>query len=162
MIVLLYLFDFSVQSYTFFFSVSHKFKRILISLSSLFPRNCRASVDGPFCSPKPSLSGNPFFQLPCALALLLCAWRLFRALGCGGVGEVDYMVGFRCGAVAGALLRQSRDTAEALSEMFLVAPCALSEGIAHSLGLLQYSQYCHHSLIRARCGWILLRFYYWQ
>ena len=27
---------------------------------------------------KPSLSGNPFFQPPCALALLLCAWRLFR------------------------------------------------------------------------------------
>ena len=49
-------------------------------------------------------------------------------LGCGGVGEVDYMVGVRCGAVASALLRQSRDTAEALSEMFLVAPCALSEG----------------------------------
>ena len=39
---------------------------------------------------KPPLSGNPFFQPPCALALLLCAWRLFRALGCGGVGEVDY------------------------------------------------------------------------
>ena len=67
---------------------------------------------------KPSLSGNPFFQPPCALALLLCAWRLFRALGCG-VGEVDYMVGVRCGAVASALLRQYRDTAEALSEMFL-------------------------------------------
>ena len=49
-------------------------------------------------------------------------------LGCGGVEEVDYMVGFRCGAVASALLRQSRDTAEALSEIFLVAPCALSEG----------------------------------
>ena len=41
--------------------------------------------------PKPSLSGNPFFQPPCALALLLCAWWLFRALGCGGVGEVGYM-----------------------------------------------------------------------
>ena len=40
---------------------------------------------------KPSLSGNPFFQPLCALALLLCAWRLFRALGCGGVGEVGYM-----------------------------------------------------------------------
>ena len=26
----------------------------------------------------PSLSGNPFFQPLCALALLLCAWRLFR------------------------------------------------------------------------------------
>ena len=101
---------------------------------------------------KPSLSGNPFFQPPCALALLLCAWRLFRVLGCGGVGEVDYMVGVRCGAVASALLRQYRDTAEALSEMFLVAPCALSEGRAHSLGLLQYSQHCHRSLIRARCG----------
>ena len=37
---------------------------------------------------KPTLSGNPFFQPPCALALLLCAWLLFRALGCGGVGEV--------------------------------------------------------------------------
>ena len=85
--------------------------------------------------------GNPFFQPPCALALLLCAWRLFCALGCGGVGEVAYMVGFRCGAVASALLRQSRDTAEALSEMFLVAPCALSECRAHSLGLLQYSQH---------------------
>ena len=69
-------------------------------------------------------------------------------------------VGFRCGAVASALLRQSRDTAEALSEMFLVAPCALSEGKAHSLGLLQYSQHCHRSLIRARCGWLLLRFYH--
>lgn len=33
-------------------------------------------------------------------------------------------VGVRCGAVAIALLRQSRDTAEALSEMFLVAPCS--------------------------------------
>lgn len=52
-------------------------------------------------------------------------------------------VGVRCGAVASALLRQSRDTAEALSEMFLVAPCALSEGRAQSLGLLQYSQHCH-------------------
>ena len=49
--------------------------------------------------------------------------------------------GVRCGAVASALLRQSRDTAEALSEMFLVAPCALSEGRAHSLRLLQYSQH---------------------
>ena len=74
-------------------------------------------------------------------------------LGCGGVGEVwATWVGFRCGAVASALLRQSRDVAEALSEMFLVAPCALSEGRAHSLGLLQYSQHCHRSLIRARCG----------
>ena len=51
----------------------------------------------------------------------------------------------RCGAVASALLRQSRDTAEALSEMFLIAPCALSEGRAHSLGLLHYSQHCHGS-----------------
>ena len=49
-------------------------------------------------------------------------------LGCGGVGEVDYMVGVRCGAVASALLRQYRDTAEALSEMFLVTQCALSGG----------------------------------
>ena len=68
--------------------------------------------------------------------------------------------GVRCVAVASALLRQSRDTAEALSEMFLVAPCALSEGRAHSLGLLQYSQHCHRSLIRTRCGWLLLRFYH--
>ena len=105
-----------------------------------------------FHSPKPSLSDNPFFQPPCALALLLCAWRLFRVLGCGGVGEVDYMVGVRCEAVASALLRQSRDVAKALSEMFCLAPCALSEGRAHSLGLLQYSQHCHRSLIRARCG----------
>ena len=60
---------------------------------------------------KLSLSGNPFFQPPCALALLLCAWRLFRVLGCGGVGEVDYMVGVRCGAVASALLRQSCEVA---------------------------------------------------
>ena len=36
--------------------------------------------------------------------------------------------GVRCGAVTSALLRPSRDTAEALSEMFLIAPCALSEG----------------------------------
>ena len=102
--------------------------------------------------PKNTLSGNPFFQPLCALALLLCVWRLFRALGCGGVGEVGYMVELRCGAVASALLRLSRDTAEALSELFLAAPCALSEGRAHSLGLLQYSQHCHRSLIRARCG----------
>ena len=50
---------------------------------------------------------------------------------CLGVEEWERWatwVGFRCGAVASALLRQSRDTAEALSEMFLVAPCALSEG----------------------------------
>lgn len=111
----------------------------------------------------PTHSENTFFQPPCALALLLCAWRLFRALGCGGVGEVGYTwVGVRYGAVASALLRQSRDTAEALSEMFLVVPCALSEGRAHSLGLLQYSQHCHRSLIQTRCGWLLLRFYHWQ
>ena len=70
--------------------------------------------------------------------------------------------GGRCGAVASALLRQSRDVAEALSEMFLVVPCALSEGRAHSLGLLLYSQHCHRWLIRASCGWLLLRFYHWQ
>ena len=46
--------------------------------------------DAPVILPKPTLSGNPFFQPPCALALLLCAWRLFRALGCGEVGEVGY------------------------------------------------------------------------
>ena len=63
---------------------------------------------------KPTLSGNPFFQPPCALALLLCAWRLFRALGCGGVGEVGYIGRGRCGAVTSALLRQSLDTAEAI------------------------------------------------
>ena len=97
---------------------------------------------------KPSLSGYSFFQPPCALALLLCAWRLFRALGCGGVGEVDYMSRGRCGAVASALLRQSRDTAEALSEMFLVAPCTLSEGRAQSLGLLQYSQHCRYDFYK--------------
>ena len=61
-------------------------------------------------------------------------------------------VGVVCGAVASALLRQSCDVAEALSEMFLVAPCALSEGRAHSLGLLQYSQRCHRWLIRSKCG----------
>ena len=51
-----------------------------------------------------------------------CAW-LWRS-GRGGL----HWGGVRCGAEANALLRQSRDTAEALSEMFLVAPCALSEG----------------------------------
>lgn len=39
----------------------------------------------------PTHSENTFFQPPCALALLLCAWRLFRALGGGEVGEVGYM-----------------------------------------------------------------------
>ena len=42
------------------------------------------------CNPyftKPSLSGNPFFQPPYALALLLCAWRLFRRFG---VEECDF------------------------------------------------------------------------
>ena len=101
---------------------------------------------------KPTLSGNPFFQPPCALALLLCAWRLFVRFGVEEWERWTTWGGVRCGAVASALLRQSRDTAEALSEMFLVAPCALSEGRAHSLGLLQYSQHCHRSLIRARCG----------
>ena len=36
------------------------------------------------CNPyftKPTLSGNPFFQPPYALALLLCAWRLFHRFG---------------------------------------------------------------------------------
>ena len=40
---------------------------------------------------------------------------------CLGVEEWERggtWVGFRCGAVASALLRQSRDVAEALSEMF--------------------------------------------
>ena len=54
----------------------------------------------------------------------------------------------RCGAVASVLLRQSRDTAEALSEMFLVAPCALSEGRAQSLGLLQYSQHFRYDFYK--------------
>nr|DAJ59934.1 MAG TPA: hypothetical protein [Caudoviricetes sp.]DAW41784.1 MAG TPA: hypothetical protein [Caudoviricetes sp.] len=46
------------------------------------------------------------------MALLLCAWRLFRVLGCGGVGEVwATWVGFRCGAVASTLFRQSREVA---------------------------------------------------
>ena len=44
-IFLLGLFDYPAQSYTFFFSLSHKFKRILLLLSSLFPRNCRVPVD---------------------------------------------------------------------------------------------------------------------
>ena len=44
-ISLLDLFDFSAQSYTFIFSLSHKFKRILLLQSSLFPRNCRVFVD---------------------------------------------------------------------------------------------------------------------
>ena len=43
--VLLDLFDFSAQSYTFIYNLSHKYKRILLLLSSLFPRNCRVSVD---------------------------------------------------------------------------------------------------------------------
>ena len=58
------------------------------------------------------------------------------------------MVGVRCGAMASTLLRQFRDTAEALSEMFLVAPCALSEGRAHSLGLLQYSQHFRYDFYK--------------
>ena len=54
---------------------------------------------------------------------------------CYGVEEWERWttwVGFRCGAVASALLRQSRDTAEALSEMFLVAHalCRKAERIA--------------------------------
>ena len=78
-----------------------------------------------FIFPKPTLSGNPFFQPPCALAFLLCAWRLFRVLGSGGAVEVDYMeTDDRGGAMAGALLRQSRDVAGVLAEMFL-PPCAL-------------------------------------
>ncbi len=97
----------------------------------------------------------------CAHWLSCCAHGgFFVRLGVEEWERWTTWVGFRCGAVASALLRQSRDTAEALSEMFLVAPCALSEGRAHSLGLLQYSQHCHRSLIRARCGWLLLRFYH--
>ena len=85
-------------------------------------------------------------SLAVRMAAFSCAW-VWRS-GRGGLHGTE----LRCGAVASALLRQSRDTAEALSEIFLVAPCALSEGRAHSLGLLQYSQHCHRSLIRARCG----------
>ena len=89
----------------------------------------------------------------CAHWLSCCAHGgFFVRLGVEEWERWATWVGSRCGAVASALLRQYRDTAEALSEMFLVAPCALSEGRAHSLGLLQYSQYCHRSLIRTRCG----------
>ena len=95
-------------------------------------------------------------SLAVRMAAFSCAW-VWRS-GRGGLHGTE----LRCGAVASALLRQSRDVAEALSEMFLVAPCALSEGRAQSLGLLQYSQHCHRSLIRARCGWLLLRFYHRQ
>ena len=54
---------------------------------------------------------------------------------CLGVEEWERWatwVGFRCGAVASALLRQSRDTAEALSEMFYSphALCRKAERIA--------------------------------
>ena len=40
---------------------------------------------------KPPFLVTPYFQPPCALALLLCAWRLFRALGCGGGAVSGYM-----------------------------------------------------------------------
>ena len=99
----------------------------------------------------------------CAHWLSCCAHGgFFVRLGVEEWERWATWVGDICGAVASSLLRQSRDVAEALSDMFLVAPCALSEGRAHSLGLLLYSQHCHHSLIRARCGWLLLRFYHWQ
>ena len=91
--------------------------------------------------PKAHPFGQSFLSAALRIGSFAVRRAVFRVLRCGGVGEVDYR--FRCGAVASALLRQSCDTAEALSEMFLVAPCALSEGRAHSLGLLQYSQYCY-------------------
>jgi len=58
-----------------------------------------------------------------------------------GVAEADCLGAgvATSGAVAGALLRQSRDVAGAIVGDVLVAPCALSEGRAHSLGLLQYT-----------------------
>ena len=57
-------------------------------------------------------------SLAVRMAAFSCAW-VWRS-GRGGLT----WGGFRCGAVASALLRQSRDTAEALSEMFL-SPHAL-------------------------------------
>lgn len=40
--------------------------------------------------------------------------------------------------MAAALIRHSRDTVKALSEMFFLALCASEKDRAHSLGLLQY------------------------
>ena len=76
-------------------------------------------------------------SLAVRMAAFSCAW-VWRS-GRGGL----HGAGLDVGAVASALLQQSLDTTEALSEMFLVAPYALSEGREHSLGLLQYSQHYH-------------------
>ena len=71
------------------------------------------------------------------MAAFSCAW-VWRS-GRGGLQEQFFDVG----AVASALLRQSRDTAEALSKEYLVGSCALSECRAQSLEILQYSLHCH-------------------
>ena len=65
-------------------------------------------------------------SLAVRMAAFSCAW-VWRS-GRDGLHRAE----LRCGAMASALLRLSRDTAEALSEMFCLAPCALSEGIAHN------------------------------
>ena len=58
-------------------------------------------------------------SLAVRMAAFSCAW-VWRS-GRGGL----HGAGLDVGAVASALLQQSLDTTEALSEMFLVAPYAL-------------------------------------
>ena len=66
---------------------------------------------------------------------------VFRALRCGGrSGGGLHGSGWGSGgAMAGALLRHSRDVAKAILGDVLITPCALSEGRAYSLELLQYT-----------------------
>lgn len=64
-IFLLGLFDYPTQSYTFFFSLSHKFKRILLFAKFFISTQLTSFRWLTFvCSPKPSHSGAPFFQPP--------------------------------------------------------------------------------------------------
>ena len=78
---------------------------------------------------KPSLCGNNFFQPPCALALLLCAWRLFRVRGCGGVE--------RCTTWS----RKKEATAPSVKEASVASLVVISKQVGRCVAAFRASQF---------------------